>query len=108
MKKGSLILLILFKSVFAAGQSCSTCAVKIGSCYYVSCKAIITVHEQSVLTITDAADKSIKPNFDVYSESGKKLAVIKEGAIIEGDKNLYIIKSMTSEYSFVEKATKRS
>ena len=108
MKKLTLLILIFLTGTLKSnGQTETVCAVKIGSNYYINCQQIITFKNQPVLTITNSTDNSIKINFDVFSTSGKKVATVKEGKLIEGNKDLYIIKSTDKEFSFIEKSTNR-
>lgn len=103
----SLFFIILYATINVCGQSNAIYAVKIGSNYYINCKRIITFSDQTILTITNSKDNSIKINFDIFSIDGKKEATVKEGKLTEGNKELYTIKSSEKEYAFIEKSTNR-
>ncbi|MBW8049368.1 MAG: hypothetical protein FVQ77_03300 [Cytophagales bacterium] len=108
MKKLTLLLLSLQTcTVDGFTQPVKDCAVKIGSNYYINCKHIIVFQQQDVLTVTDTKGNSIKINFDIFSPNGKKVAAVKDGQLVEGNKDLYDIKSSDKEYTFMEKSTNR-
>lgn len=108
MKNLKLVSLILLSVSFHSyAQIDSSCAVKVGSNYYINCKRIISFQGQAVFTIKDVSSNSIHINFDVFSNKGAKLATVQDGKLVEGDNEDYAIKSTDNEFSFIEKRTNR-
>lgn len=105
--KIKVIVFFLMISAFAQAQYLKkSCAIKLGGAYFINCGTLVAIKGQSVFNVTDA-DSLIKANFDVFDMTGYKIASVKDGAIIDGDKELFEITSTTDEYIFKEKSTKR-
>jgi hypothetical protein len=102
-----LVLALLFHCVDSVAQNDSLCAIKIGGNYYINCKKLIVFEDYSVLNINSLSEKHIGVNLDIYSTTGEKIAVVKNGAITEGDESLFTIKSTGAEYSIMENASDR-
>ncbi len=108
MKKLYLLALVFsFNVLSVQAQSGNECPAKIGDNYYLNCKHIITFKDQDIFTIKNADESEIKINFDVFNEKGEKVAAVEDSKLVEGDPELYIIKSTALEYSFIEKAANR-
>ena len=82
--------------------------VKIGGNYYKNTPNIISYKGENLFTITRAESTELLGiDFDIYNSKGKKIAVVKQGRIYSGDKELYEIIVSKEEYIFREKVSGR-
>jgi len=85
----------------------NSCAIKIGSNYFIDCKHLISYKGIDVLSLEKTPGDSITVNFDVYATNGQKVATVNKGKIVEGNKDLFEIMANDTAYTFIEKATSR-
>jgi len=68
-------------------------AVKIGGNYFVNCETLIAFEDVPLFTVTRReSDGRLGIDFDVYGNTGDKLAVIRRGNIVDGDTSAFDIR----------------
>lgn len=82
--------------------------VKIGSNTYINVPEIIVYNDEPLFEIVRAENtRLLGVNFDIYDENGSKVATIRRGMIVQGDKNNYIIRKDFDHFTVKEKSSER-
>ena len=82
--------------------------VKIGGNYFIDCGCLISYNDECLFTIKRReSDGSLGIDFDVYDESGKKVATIRNSNVVDGDPKAYEISHEATCKKVVEKSTGR-
>ena len=82
--------------------------VKIGGNYFIDCGCLISYDDECLFTIKRReSDGRIGIDFDVYDESGKKVATIRNSNVVDGDPKAYEISHEATCKKVVEKSTGR-
>ncbi len=77
--------------------------VKIGGNYYINTPKIIVYKGESLFSIVRAERTDlIGINFIIYNRQGKKIAIIKQGRIYEGDRELFNVNIGQDRYTLIE------
>ncbi len=81
--------------------------IKIGGSYFIDCENLITYHGESLFRRIERRDNDgkIGLDFDVYDNKGHKVATIRRGNVVEGDKDAYQIEHLADCHRVTEKST---
>jgi hypothetical protein len=82
--------------------------VTIGTVTFVNVRDILVYGGESVFSIKRSErDGLLGIGFDIRSENGAKIAVVRNGNIYEGDKDKYAVDAKRDRYTLTEKSTGR-
>jgi hypothetical protein len=84
------------------------CKVKLGGNYYIDVDRLVDYKGSSLFTLKRReSDGLLGIDFDIYDAEGKKVATVRHGNIVSGDKQNYEITHDPHHYTVTEKATGR-
>jgi len=82
--------------------------VKIGGNYFANCGRLITYDDKPLFDLKRrASDGRLGIDFDVYDKDGAKVATIRNGNVVDGNKEAYLVSHGANCHSIIEKATGR-
>jgi hypothetical protein len=82
--------------------------VKIGGAYFINCRDLIVAHGESLFRLKRREDDGLLAvDFDIYDPSGSKVATVRNGNIVDHDREAYEPAKEHHRYTLTEKATGR-
>jgi len=83
-------------------------SVKLGGNTYINTPNLIVYKGEPLFKIyRSESDGILGIDFDLFNNSGKRIATIRKGIVVQGNTESYIIKSSHEEYQVIEKVTQK-
>jgi hypothetical protein len=82
--------------------------VKLGGNYYIDCGSLIDFHGSPLFTVKRREEDGLLGiDFDIYDAKNKKVATVRRGTVVDGDKEGYDISYAPHHYTVTEKNSGR-
>jgi hypothetical protein len=82
--------------------------VKLGGNYYINCDRLVAYHDEALFTVRRReSDGLLGIDFDVYDPRRQKVATVRRGTIVSGNREDYDITHDPHHYTVTEKASGR-
>jgi len=82
--------------------------VKLGGNFYIDCDSLIDFHGSPLFTLKRREEDGLLGiDFDIYDSKKKKVATVRRGTIVDGDRETYEIAHGAHHYVVREKKTER-
>ncbi|GEM_PF-6229752 len=83
------------------------CAARLGGCYFIGCKSLVSYHDQDIVTFADWSNPVGTVNLDVYGTDRKLQAQVRSGKLTLGSPVRFKLKSTANEFSLIDGSTDR-
>lgn len=82
--------------------------VKLGGNYFVNCGQLITYDDEPLFTVKRReSDLRLGIDFDVYDANGSRVATIRNGNVVDGNRDAYEIHHGADRHKITEKSSRR-